>query len=64
MANTKTLVGFIAGATIGIIAFLMFTPKSKAKEANDTVNNAIDDFTDDFANSVSKAKSEVKNLAD
>lgn len=56
MANTKTILGFIAGASIGAIAGILFAPDSgvstrkkivdKASDLKDAVKDNVNDLLD------------------
>jgi gas vesicle protein len=74
MANTKVILGFIAGAAAGALAGILLAPDSgkntrgkiagKAGDVTDSIKSSFNDFIDDVKKSYSNTKEEADVLGD
>ena len=73
MSSSKILVGFLAGASIGALAGILFAPdkgsntrkkiSSKTGDLTDSVKNSFNDFIDGVKQTYSGAKEEVEEFS-
>ena len=73
MSSSKILVGFLAGASIGALAGILFAPdkgsntrkkiSSKTGDLTDSVKNSFNDFIDGVKETYSGAKEEVEEFS-
>lgn len=73
MSSSKILVGFLAGASIGALAGILFAPdkgsntrkkiSNKTGDLTDSVKNSFNDFIDGVKQTYSGAKEEVEELS-
>lgn len=73
MSNTKTVLGFVAGAAIGAIAGILLAPekgsetrniiKGKAGDISDSIKKAFTDFVDDVKTTYTSTKEEADELS-
>lgn len=74
MANTKTLLGFVAGAAVGALAGILLAPdkgsetrrkiSKKTSDLGDSLKNSFNDFVDGIKDSYANMKSEAEDAAD
>ncbi|MCW3116135.1 MAG: hypothetical protein JWM28_217 [Chitinophagaceae bacterium] len=74
MGNSKTLVGFMAGAAVGVVAGILFAPDkgsatrekiaSKTGDLTDSVKESFNDFIDGLKETYSGAKKDAEQLSD
>jgi gas vesicle protein len=72
MANTKTLLGFLAGAAVGALAGILLAPdkgsetrkkiSKKTGDLGDTLKGSFNDFVDGIKDSYANMKSEAEDL--
>ena len=72
MANTKTLLGFLAGAAVGALAGILLAPdkgsetrkkiSKKTGDLGESVKNSFSDFIDGVKESYSSVKSEAEDV--
>ena len=72
MANTKTLLGFLAGAAVGALAGILLAPdkgsetrkkiSKKTGDLGDTLKSSFNDFVDGVKESYSNVKSEAEDV--
>ena len=73
MSSSKILVGFLAGASIGALAGILFAPdsgsntrkkiSSKTSDLTDSVKNSFGDFIDSVKQTYSGAKEEMEEFS-
>ena len=74
MSNSKTLLGFLAGAAVGAIAGILFAPdkgsntrkkiSSKTGDITDSVKNSFNDFIDGVKETYSGVKHDGEEFGD
>jgi len=74
MSNTKTLLGFVAGAAVGALAGILLAPDKgsntrkkiagKASDAKDSLMTSFDEFIDGLKNAYSNGKEEAEEVAE
>ncbi len=74
MSNTKTVLGFVAGAAVGALAGILLAPDKgtntrkkitgKAGDISDSLKSSFDDFVDKLKTAYSNGKDEVDALGD
>ncbi len=74
MSNTKTVLGFVAGAAIGALAGVLLAPNKgsetrkkisgKAGDLTDTLKSSFDDFIDGIKRSYEGTKEEAEALGE
>lgn len=74
MSNTKTVLGFVAGAAVGALAGILLAPdkgsntrkkiSGKAEDISDSLKSSFDDFIDKLKAAYSKGKDEADDLGD
>ncbi len=72
MANTKTLLGFLAGAAVGAIAGILLAPDKgsetrkkisrKTSDLGDSLKGSFNDFVDGIKETYSTVKSEAEDV--
>ena len=72
MANTKTLLGFLAGAAVGALAGILLAPdkgsetrkkiSKKKSDLGDSVKESFSDFVDGIKESYSNMKAEAEDV--
>ena len=72
MANTKTLLGFLAGAAVGALAGILLAPdkgsetrkkiSQKTGDLGDSLKGSFNDFIDGIKDSYSSLKSEAEDV--
>ena len=72
MANTKTLLGFLAGAAVGVLAGILLAPdkgsetrkkiSKKTSDLGDSLKGSFNDFVDGIKDSYSNMKSEAEDV--
>ena len=72
MANTKTLLGFLAGAAVGALAGILLAPDKgsetrrkitkKTGDLGDSLKGSFNDFVDGIKESYSSVKSEAEDV--
>lgn len=72
MANTKTLLGFLAGAAVGALAGILLAPdkgsetrkkiSKKTSDLGDSVKSSFNDFIDGVKESYAGVKSDVEDV--
>ncbi|MEP6746265.1 MAG: YtxH domain-containing protein [Bacteroidota bacterium] len=72
MANTKTLLGFLAGAAVGALAGILLAPdkgsetrkkiSKKTNDLGDTLKGSFSDFVDGIKDSYANMKSEAEDV--
>ena len=72
MANTKTLLGFLAGAAVGALAGILLAPDKgsetrkkisrKSGDLADSVKSSFNDFIDGVKESYSGVKSDIEDV--
>lgn len=74
MSNTKTLLGFVAGAAVGALAGILLAPDKgtetrkkitgKAKDATDSLQESFDDFVEKLKKTYTSGKDGAEDLAE
>jgi gas vesicle protein len=74
MSNTKTVLGFVAGAAVGALAGILLAPDKgsntrkkiagKAGDVSDSLKSSFDDFMDGLKKAYSSGKEDVKEGAE
>ena len=74
MSNTKTVLGFVAGAAVGALAGILLAPdkgsntrkkiSGKAEDISDSLKSSFDDFVDKLKSAYSHGKDEADGLGD
>ena len=74
MSNTKTVLGFVAGAAVGALAGILLAPdkgantrkkiSNKAEGISDSLKSSFDDFVDKLKTAYSHGKDEADGLGD
>jgi len=72
MANTKTLLGFLAGAAVGALAGILLAPdkgsetrkkiSKKTSDLGESVKSSFDDFIDGVKESYASVKSDAEDV--
>jgi len=72
MANTKTLLGFLAGAAVGAIAGILLAPDKgsetrkkisrKSSDLGDSIKTSFNDFIDSVKDSYSQVRAEAEDV--
>lgn len=72
MANTKTLLGFLAGAAVGALAGILLAPdkgsetrkkiSKKTGDLGDSLKGSFNDFVDGIKDSYANLKSEAEDV--
>jgi gas vesicle protein len=72
MANTKTLLGFLAGAAVGALAGILLAPdkgsetrkkiSKKTSDLGDSLKGSFNDFVDGIKDSYANMKSEAEDV--
>jgi gas vesicle protein len=72
MANTKTLLGFLAGAAVGALAGILLAPdkgsetrkkiSKKTGDLGDSLKGSFSDFVDGIKDSYTNLKSEAEDV--
>ncbi|HMC86423.1 MAG TPA: YtxH domain-containing protein [Chitinophagaceae bacterium] len=72
MANTKTLLGFLAGAAVGALAGILLAPdkgsetrkmiSKKTGDLGDSLKGSFNDFVDGIKDSYSNLKSDAEDV--
>ena len=72
MANTKALLGFLAGASIGALAGILLAPdkgsetrkkiSKKTSDLGDSLKGSFNDFVDGIKDSYTNMKSEAEDV--
>ena len=72
MANTKTLLGFLAGAAVGALAGILLAPdkgsetrkkiSKKTSDLGESVKSSFNDFIDGVKESYASVKSEAEDV--
>ena len=74
MSNTKTLLGFVAGAAVGALAGILFAPDkgsqtrknitNKAGDISDSLKSSFDDFIDGLKSAYTGSKEDANELGE
>lgn len=74
MSNTKTLLGFVAGAAVGALAGILLAPDKgsntrkkiagKAGDVTDSIKSSFDDFIDGLKNAYNNSQEEADEIAE
>ncbi len=74
MANTKVILGFVAGIAAGALAGVLFAPDEgkktrkkiagKAGDVTDSLKNTFNDFVDDLKKSYSNTRAEAETMGE
>ncbi len=74
MSNTKTLLGFVAGAAVGALAGVLLAPDKgsntrkkiagKAGDVTDSIKSSFDDFIDGLKNAYNNSQEEAEEIAE
>ena len=72
MANTKTVLGFLAGAAVGALAGILLAPdkgsetrkkiSKKTNDLGDSLKGSFNDFVDGIKDSYSNLKSDAEDV--
>jgi gas vesicle protein len=72
MANTKTVLGFLAGAAVGALAGILLAPdkgsetrkkiSKKTNDLGDSLKGSFNDFVDGIKDSYANMKSEAEDV--
>jgi gas vesicle protein len=72
MANTKTLLGFLAGAAVGALAGILLAPdkgsetrkkiSKKTGDVGDSLKNSFNDFVDGIKETYAGVKTEAEDV--
>ena len=74
MSNTKTVLGFVAGAAVGALAGILFAPdkgsktrkkiSGKAEDISDSLKSSFDDFMEQLKKAYNTGKEEADELGE
>lgn len=74
MSNTKTLLGFVAGAAVGALAGILLAPDTgtntrkkiagKAGDVSDSLKSSFDDFMDGLKKAYKGSKEDAEKVAE